>query len=68
MDKSTDWLIIARISHFYKHESCGQAHRAMKALVGCGVLWSELPGQAKPQEIDALLLLQSRLGHTIWRQ
>jgi NADH-quinone oxidoreductase subunit F len=68
MDKSTDIVeAIARFSHFYMHESCGQCtpcregtgwmYRVMKRMV---------KGQAEPEEIEMLLDVSYQVeGHTI---
>src|SRR5437868_14572221 len=68
MDKSTDLIeAIARLAHFYMHESCGQCtpcregtgwmYRIMQRLV---------KGQAAVSEIDLLLEVTKQLeGHTI---
>jgi NADH-quinone oxidoreductase subunit F len=68
MDKSTDIVeAIARLSHFYMHESCGQCtpcregtgwmYRIMQRLV---------KGQAELSEIDLLLEVTKQIeGHTI---
>ena len=68
MDKSTDIIkAIARISHFYKHESCGQCTPCRE---GTGWMWRVLErmaaGRAQPKEIDMLLQVTTQLeGHTI---
>jgi NADH-quinone oxidoreductase subunit F len=68
MDKSTDIVkAIARISHFYKHESCGQCTPCRE---GTGWMWRVLErmaiGNAKPEEIDVLLKVSKQIeGHTI---
>ena len=68
MDKSTDLVkAIARISQFYKHESCGQCTPCRE---GTGWMWRVMEriakGQAKPQEIDTLLQVTKQIeGHTI---
>ena len=68
MDKSTDLVkAIARISHFYKHESCGQCTPCRE---GTGWMWRVMEriakGQAKPHEIDTLLQVTKQIeGHTI---
>jgi len=68
MDKSTDIIkAIARISHFYKHESCGQCTPCRE---GTGWMWRVLErmaaGRAQPQEIDMLLKVSKQIeGHTI---
>ncbi|GFZ84234.1 NADH-quinone oxidoreductase subunit F [Rickettsiales bacterium] len=68
MNKSTDIIAaIERISHFYKHESCGQCTPCRE---GVGWMWRVMQrlvsGDAKPEEIDELLDISSRIeGHTI---
>jgi NADH-quinone oxidoreductase subunit F len=68
MDKSTDIVkAIARISYFYKHESCGQCTPCRE---GTGWMWRVLErmarGEAETSEIDDLLDVASQVeGHTI---
>jgi NADH-quinone oxidoreductase subunit F len=68
MDKSTDIIrAIARISYFYKHESCGQCTPCRE---GTGWMWRVLSrmaeGRAQKREIDMLLDVTTRIeGHTI---
>ena len=68
MDKSTDIVrAIARISYFYKHESCGQCTPCRE---GTGWMWRVLErmarGQAEKREIDMLLDVSHQIeGHTI---
>jgi NADH-quinone oxidoreductase subunit F len=68
MDKSTDIVkAIARLSKFYKHESCGQCTPCRE---GCGWMWRVMErmvtGDAEPAEIDALLDVTYEVeGHTI---
>jgi NADH-quinone oxidoreductase subunit F len=68
MDKSTDIVrAIARISYFYKHESCGQCTPCRE---GTGWMWRVLERMAKgdstTEEIDKLLDVASQVeGHTI---
>ena len=68
MDKSTDIVkAIARISYFYKHESCGQCTPCRE---GTGWMWRVLErmaeGRAEPREIDQLLDVTKQVeGHTI---
>ncbi len=68
MDKSTDIVkAIARISYFYKHESCGQCTPCRE---GTGWMWRVLErmvrGEAKTSEIDTLLDVANQVeGHTI---
>ncbi|MCC6949126.1 MAG: NADH-quinone oxidoreductase subunit NuoF [Bradyrhizobiaceae bacterium] len=68
MDKSTDIVrAIARISYFYKHESCGQCTPCRE---GTGWMWRVLTrmaeGRAQKREIDLLLDVTTQVeGHTI---
>jgi NADH-quinone oxidoreductase subunit F len=68
MDKSTDIVkAIARISYFYKHESCGQCTPCRE---GTGWMWRVVDrmarGQAQKREIDMLLDVAAQVeGHTI---
>jgi len=68
MDKSTDIVrAIARISYFYKHESCGQCTPCRE---GTGWMWRVMErlvtGDAHVHEIDALLDVTKQVeGHTI---
>jgi len=68
MDKSTDIVkAIARFSHFYKHESCGQCTPGRE---GAGWLMNIMDrlvtGNAKKDEIDQLEELSYQIeGHTI---
>jgi len=68
MDKSTDVVrAIARISYFYKHESCGQCTPCRE---GTGWMWRVLTrmaeGRAHKREIDLLLDVTTQVeGHTI---
>jgi NADH-quinone oxidoreductase subunit F len=68
MDKSTDIVrAIARISYFYKHESCGQCTPCRE---GTGWMWRVLTrmaeGRADKREIDQLLEVTTQVeGHTI---
>jgi NADH-quinone oxidoreductase subunit F len=68
MDKSTDIVrAIARISYFFKHESCGQCTPCRE---GTGWMWRVLErmarGQAHKREIDQLLDVTTQIeGHTI---
>ena len=68
MDQSTDLVrAIARISYFYKHESCGQCTPCRE---GTGWMWRVLErmavGEADPTEIDMLLEVSTQIeGHTI---
>jgi NADH-quinone oxidoreductase subunit F len=68
MDKSTDIVAaIARLSHFYKHESCGQCTPCRE---GTGwmmrIMDRMIDGNAKIGEIDQLYDLTKQIeGHTI---
>ncbi len=68
MDKSTDIIrAIARISYFFKHESCGQCTPCRE---GTGWMWRVLnrmaEGRAQKREIDQLLEVTTQIeGHTI---
>ena len=68
MDKSTDIVeAIARLSHFYMHESCGQCAPCRE---GTGwmyrVMQRMVKGQAALAEIDQLLDITKEIeGHTI---
>jgi NADH-quinone oxidoreductase subunit F len=68
MDKSTDVVAaIARLSKFYKHESCGQCTPCRE---GTGWMWRVMErlvvGDAEIEEIDTLLDVASQVeGHTI---
>jgi NADH-quinone oxidoreductase subunit F len=68
LDKSTDIVAaIARISYFYKHESCGQCTPCRE---GTGWMWRVMlrmaEGRAQRREIDMLLDVTKQIeGHTI---
>ncbi|MBI5314267.1 MAG: NADH-quinone oxidoreductase subunit NuoF [Methylocystis sp.] len=68
MDKSTDIIrAIARLSYFYKHESCGQCTPCRE---GTGWMWRVLQrmveGRAHRREIDMLFDVSKQIeGHTI---
>jgi NADH-quinone oxidoreductase subunit F len=68
MDKSTDIVrAMARISYFYKHESCGQCTPCRE---GMGWMWRVLTrmadGRAQKREIDMLFDVTKQIeGHTI---
>ena len=68
MDKSTDIVAaIARLSHFYMHESCGQCTPCRE---GTGwmyrVITRMIRGEAEIEEIDTLLDVTYQVeGHTI---
>ena len=68
MDKSADIVkAIARLSRFYKHESCGQCTPCRE---GTGWMWRVMErlvtGDADPKEVDLLLEVTYQVeGHTI---
>jgi len=68
MDKSTDVVrAIARLSRFYKHESCGQCTPCRE---GTGWMWRMMErlvrGEASVEEIDLLQEVTKQVeGHTI---
>ncbi len=68
MDRSTDIVrAIARLSYFYKHESCGQCTPCRE---GTGWMWRVMErlaeGRARREEIDLLLEVTKQVeGHTI---
>jgi NADH-quinone oxidoreductase subunit F len=68
MDKSTDIVYaIARLSYFYKHESCGQCTPCRE---GAGWMWRVMTrmvqGNATVEEIDMLWEVSKEIeGHTI---
>ncbi len=68
MDQSTDIVAaIARLSHFYKHESCGQCTPCRE---GTGWMWRVMErlvdGRAEIEEIDVLEQVTRQVeGHTI---
>jgi NADH-quinone oxidoreductase subunit F len=68
MDKSTDIVrAMARISYFYKHESCGQCTPCRE---GMGWMWRVLTrmaeGRAHKREIGMLMEVTKQIeGHTI---
>ena len=68
MDTSTDIIrAIARLSYFYKHESCGQCTPCRE---GTGWMWRVMQrmveGRAQKKEIDMLFDVSKQIeGHTI---
>lgn len=68
MDKSTDIIkAIARISYFYKHESCGQCTPCRE---GTGWMWRQMErmvhGLIDEEDIDSLMDISKRVeGNTI---
>jgi len=68
MDKSTDIIYaIARLSHFYAHESCGQCTPCREGTGWVARIMDRMvSGDAEIEEIDMLLDLGSEIeGHTI---
>lgn len=68
MDQSTDIIYaIARLAHFYMHESCGQCTPCRE---GTGWMWRSMmrlvEGTASVEDIDTLLEITKEVeGHTI---
>jgi NADH-quinone oxidoreductase subunit F len=68
MDKSTDIIAaIARLSHFYKHESCGQCTPCREGTGWLARIMDRfIEGKAEIAEIDQLYDLTKQIeGHTI---
>lgn len=68
MDKSTDIIkAIARLSLFYKHESCGQCTPCREGLAWITKIMNRfVTGQAAFEEIDLIFELTKQVeGHTI---
>ncbi|KAF0231117.1 MAG: NADH-quinone oxidoreductase subunit [Beijerinckiaceae bacterium] len=68
MDKSTDLVsAIARLAHFYKHESCGQCTPCREGTGWMARVMARMAeGRAHKREIDMLLDVSTRIeGHTI---
>jgi NADH-quinone oxidoreductase subunit F len=68
MDRSTDVIrAIARLSAFYKHESCGQCTPCREGMGWVNrVMWRMVEGRAEVEEIDLLEDVTRRIeGHTI---
>ncbi len=68
MDKSTDIVeAIARLSHFYRHESCGQCTPCREGMGWVyRVMTRMVSGDAKIEEIDMLWDVTKQIeGHTI---
>jgi NADH-quinone oxidoreductase subunit F len=68
MDKSTDLIkAIARLSHFYKHESCGQCTPCREGMGWVKrVMDRMVTGRAEVAEIDVLEQVTRQIeGHTI---
>ncbi|KRT82006.1 hypothetical protein AMK59_5956, partial [Oryctes borbonicus] len=68
MNKSTDIVkAIARLIHFYKHESCGQCTPCREGIDWMNkIIHRFIDGNAQPAEIDMLWELSKLIeGHTI---
>ncbi|MCS6921349.1 MAG: NADH-quinone oxidoreductase subunit NuoF [Acetobacteraceae bacterium] len=68
MDRSTDVIrAIARLSAFYKHESCGQCTPCREGMGWVNrMMWRMVEGRAEVEEIDLLEDVTRRIeGHTI---
>src|ERR671933_29237 len=68
MDKSTDLIkAIARLSHFYKHESCGQCTPCREGMGWVKRMMDRMvDGRAEVAEIDVLEQVTRQIeGHTI---
>ena len=68
MDKSTDLIqAIARLSRFYKHESCGQCTPCREGTSWLSAIMDRfVKGDAKIKEIEMLIELTKQIeGHTI---
>jgi NADH dehydrogenase (ubiquinone) flavoprotein 1 len=68
MDKSTDIIdAIARLSYFYKHESCGQCTPCREGTAWLyNIMQRMVKGDARVEEIDMLQELTKQIeGHTI---
>ncbi|MCA0405561.1 MAG: NADH-quinone oxidoreductase subunit NuoF [Proteobacteria bacterium] len=68
LDKQTDLVsAIARLAHFYKHESCGQCTPCREGTGWMARVMARMAeGRAQKKEIDMLLDVSTRIeGHTI---
>jgi NADH-quinone oxidoreductase subunit F len=68
LDKNTDLVsAIARLAHFYKHESCGQCTPCREGTGWMARVMARMAeGRAQKREIDMLLDVSTRIeGHTI---
>ncbi|KAL5282035.1 NDUFV1 family protein [Megaselia abdita] len=68
MDKSADIIkAIARLSAFYKHESCGQCTPCREGIGWMNKIMQRfVTGNAQPNEIDMILEISKQIeGHTI---
>jgi NADH-quinone oxidoreductase subunit F len=68
MDKSTDIIrVLARISRFYKHESCGQCTPCREGIPWLARMMTRMAeGKATIDEIDTMLDITKEIeGHTI---
>lgn len=68
MNKQTDVIkAIARLTEFYKHESCGQCTPCREGVSWMNkIIWRFVEGNARPEEIDMLYEISKQIeGHTI---
>ncbi|KAM3727704.1 NADH dehydrogenase [ubiquinone] flavoprotein 1 [Dirofilaria immitis] len=68
MNKQADIVkCIARLSHFYRHESCGQCTPCREGTKWLNsVMWRFVKGQAKSDEIDSMWEISKQIeAHTI---
>lgn len=68
MNKQTDIIkAIARLTEFYKHESCGQCTPCREGVSWMNkIIWRFVDGNARPEEIDMLYEISKQIeGHTI---
>lgn len=68
MNKQTDIIkAIARLTEFYKHESCGQCTPCREGVSWMNkIIWRFVEGKGRPEEIDMLYEISKQIeGHTI---
>lgn len=68
MNKQTDIIkAIARLTEFYKHESCGQCTPCREGVNWMNkIIWRFVDGKGRPEEIDMLYEISKQIeGHTI---
>lgn len=68
MNKQTDMIkAIARLTEFYKHESCGQCTPCREGVSWMNkIIWRFVDGRGRPEEIDMLYEISKQIeGHTI---
>lgn len=68
MNRQTDIIrAIARLTKFYKHESCGQCTPCREGVGWMDkIMWRFVEGNAQPEEIDMLQEISKQIeGHTI---